>query len=306
MEPNQQEALALLERMERGEKLEDLANATPPTPPAEPPAAATPPPVTPPEPVAPAAAPATPPVAVTPEPPKPQETAEEKLRRLEAEHEELKKRFGGLRATRDERADKLQKEIDDLKAKDAERERQRKLDELNKSKPEGFDDFAPILEHANKVAQVVAPPPSAPPEPQAPAAPPPIDWFNTVADAVPEFVGMSEDKEFVSYLADHLAKTGTIDKWKFNPAWAAANVRQFHAEFRNAKDAAAKQQRQQQTHLSGTEIPNGTPGPRPVTTGKQITAQELTNLMLESPKFVGKSWAEVVRLVQSEGYTVYG
>jgi hypothetical protein len=306
METNQQtDPLSLLERLEKGESIESLAKATEATPPAaEPAPAATPPPVVTPDPVAPAPAPATPPAATTPEPPPAQETAEEKLRRLEAEHDELKKRFGGLRATRDERADKLQKEIDELKAKEAERERQAQLAKLKAEQPEGYEDFAPVLEHHRKVEQVMAPPPATAPKPSEPQAPDPSSWFNTVADAVTDFPNWMADQEFTSYVAGKLVKDGTAEKWKTNPAWVAANVKDFHAEFQEAKKNAAAQQRQQQQHLSGSGIPNGSPTPRPVTTAKTLTQSQLNHMLLEDARFKGKDFSESWRILQSEGYVI--
>lgn len=297
MDTNQEE---LLERMMKGERPADLAKALsdepkPATPPA--PAASTPPVATPAAPAAPAQTP----------PPAPAAESDE-VKALKKELEELKTRYGGLRTARDERVDKLTKELEAIKAKQAEDERKAKLAEIDAEKPEGFDEFAPLLEHAEKRKAVVAPPAPAkaaePSDDDRDAAA--LKWWNDIADAVPEFPKMGTDREFLDYVGTRLASEGIGHKWA-SPTWVAANVSRLHADFQAAKGAAAKDTATQHQHQSGAGIPDGVPGPRPTSTPKTkaITLGELNEMMLDpKSEFAGKSLADCMRIFEQKGYVL--
>lgn len=305
MEQDHEAALALMERMEKGESIQAIQKSLEATP-ATPPAPVDPAPVAPAAPAAPAPTPTPPPAPPTkeePAKPKAGETEDERIKRLEAQLEETNKRFGELRRTRDEKADKLAKELEDLKAKEAERERQAQLAALDAKKPDGFDDLAPILEHAKEREKITAPtPPAASP---AAAEPEPATWFAAVTEEVPEFPDLIANEEFKNFLAAKLANEGAGQRWKTDSTWAALKVTKIHGEFQAAKKAAAEDAATRQNHLTGTEIPNGAPGPKPSHSSvKTITQDELNRLLIEDKEFKGKPFNEVVRLFQAKGYQI--
>ncbi len=247
----------------------------------------------------------TPPAPKVETPPEPEVQTNEEIKALKAQLEDVNKRFGGLRSARDQRVDELQKQLDELKAEKAERERLAQIAAVEAKRPEGVDaEFEKGVEFVMEKKAVVAPP--APP-PKAPAADEPdpetVKWGETVEEAVPDFPAWLKDDDFKSFLGSKIG-TENLGKWKNNPAWAALLIKDARGEYEKAKLTSAQAEAERKRTAAGTELPEG--GKHGIQPGtKKMSLEDAIVAIKSDPKFNGMSWAEMAAELKTRGFEMY-